>query len=92
MLPSVDETGGVTFRQILIYTSALLPVSLVPTMTGVAGAVYFFGALLLGVVFLVLGIMLARTRRNAHARTLFLYSLLYLPILLLVMALDRGPM
>jgi protoheme IX farnesyltransferase len=92
MLPGVDETGGVTFRQILLYTSALLPVSLVPTITGVAGAVYFFGALILGVIFLVQGIILARSHKNAHARMLFHYSLLYLPILLLVMALDRGPM
>jgi protoheme IX farnesyltransferase len=92
MLPGVDETGGVTFRQILLYTSALLPVSLVPTITGVAGAVYFFGALILGIIFLVQGIILARSHKNAHARTLFHYSLLYLPILLLVMALDRGPM
>jgi protoheme IX farnesyltransferase len=92
MLPSVDETGGVTFRQILLYTSALLPVSLIPTMAGVAGSIYFFGALILGSVFLMQGVVLARTRRNSHARIVFLYSLLYLPILLLVMALDRGPM
>jgi protoheme IX farnesyltransferase len=92
MLPVVDQTGSETSRQILLYTAALLPVSLIPTLTGVAGAVYFFGALLLGIGFLVYGGVLARSRQNAHAKWLFYYSLLYLPILFLVMALDRGPM
>jgi protoheme IX farnesyltransferase len=92
MLTVADETGRVTSRQILIYTAVLLPVSLVPTIAGVAGTVYFFGALLLGITFLAFGVFLARSHRNAHAKWLFYYSLLYLPILLLVMALDRGPM
>lgn len=89
MLTVVDPEGGSTSRQILIYTAALLPISLIPTMQGIAGGYYFFGALVLGLMFLAVGMVLAFTRKNKHAKYLFYYSLLYLPLLLLVMALDR---
>jgi len=89
MLTVVDPEGGSTSRQILVYTAALLPISLIPTLQGIAGTFYFFGALALGLAFLVLGVWLAFTRKNRHAKYLFYYSLLYLPLLLLVMALDR---
>lgn len=89
MLTVVDPSCASTGRQILLYTSGLLPVSLLPTTFGLAGSVYFFSALVLGVGFIVLGAMLARSRKNSDARKLFYYSLLYLPVLLLVLALDR---
>jgi protoheme IX farnesyltransferase len=89
MLTVVDPDCASTSRQILLYTALLLPVSLFPTIFHVSGIFYFYGALLLGLAFLGLGIMLAITRKNRHARYLFHFSLLYLPILLLVMAIDR---
>jgi protoheme IX farnesyltransferase len=89
MLTVVDPNGGSTSRQILLYTAALLPVSLIPTTQNLAGKPYFFGALFLGACFLAFGITLAVTRKNKHAKYLFYYSLLYLPILLLLMALAR---
>ncbi len=91
MLTAFDEDCSRTSRQILIYTAALVPLTLLPTMVGIAGFVYFFGAFVLGVGFLAFGLLLALgSRRNVHARWLFYYSLLYLPVLLLVMVLDRG--
>ncbi len=90
MLPVVDPSGASTNRQILIYTAALLPVSLIPTLFGIAGAVYFFGAFALGLAFLALGVRLALDRQNTNAKWVFHYSLIYLPLLLLTMALDRG--
>lgn len=90
ILSVLDKDGGTTSRQILLYTSALLPVSLLPTTIGLAGRAYFYGAFALGLAFLVLGIVLALTRRNKDAKHLFHYSLLYLPLLLLLMAIDRG--
>jgi heme o synthase len=90
MLPVVDSDGRATSGQILLYTAALLPTSLVPTLFGITGTAYFFGALLLGVGFLVFGLILARTRKNSHARWLFYYTLLYLPLLLLAMVLDSS--
>ena len=89
MLTVIDPECRATSRQILLYTTGLLPVSLLPTIFHVSGIFYFFGALVLGLGFIALGGMLAVTRKNKHARYLFHFSLLYLPILLLVMAIDR---
>lgn len=90
MLPVVDPTCASTSRQILLYTTALLPVSLIPTLFGIAGAVYFVGALVLGIVFVFFAVRLAIYRQNLNAKWVFHYSLIYLPLLLLIMALDRG--
>ncbi|HVZ41513.1 MAG TPA: heme o synthase [Candidatus Kapabacteria bacterium] len=89
ILSVLDRDGGSTSRQILLYTSALLPVSLLGTTIGMTGPYYFYSALALGVGFLALGLRLAFTRKNKHAKHLFYYSLLYLPLIMLAMALDR---
>lgn len=89
ILSVLDRDGGSTSRQILLYTSALLPVSLLGTAIGMTGPYYFYCALVLGLGFLGFGIRLAITRKNKHAKHLFYYSLLYLPIVMLAMALDR---
>ena len=90
MLPVLDPDGAATSRQILLYTAALLPVSLIPTLVGISGPVYFFGAVILGGTFLWLGFRFAVGRKNSQAKWVFHFSLAYLPILLLVMAID-GP-
>ncbi|HSE95388.1 MAG TPA: heme o synthase, partial [Methylomirabilota bacterium] len=56
MLPVVDPAGGSTGRQATLYALALIPVSLTPTLLGLTGGVYFFGALALGVAFLACGL------------------------------------
>jgi heme o synthase len=91
-LPVIDLEGESTNRQILCHTAALLAVSLLPTLLGLAGPVYFVAALLLGVGLLASGICLALESTLARARKLLLVSLIYLPVLLLVMALDRVPL
>lgn len=90
MLTVDDEDGSRTGKHILIYSAALLPVSLIPTLVGIAGEYYFFGALLLGLVFLVYCFRLALNKENSSAKQVFYFSLAYLPLLFLVMALDRG--
>ena len=88
MLPIVDPGGAATARQILVYATALLPVSLIPVFAGLTGPVFFFGALALGLVFIAAGFLFLQKRTNKSARTLFHFSLIYLPLLLLLMALD----
>jgi protoheme IX farnesyltransferase len=89
VLPVVDPDGASTARQSVLYALALLVVSLMPTLAGMAGPLYFFGALGLGVGFLAAGTRLAlRPESHAHAASLFRYSLLYLPVLCLLMALG----
>jgi protoheme IX farnesyltransferase len=90
-LPVVDRDGRSTGRSIVSNCFALLIVGLMPTLTGAAGSIYFFGALALGVAFLGCGIDLAISRSAGAARRLLFASLVYLPALLALMALDKIP-
>ena len=89
LLPVVDPEGGSTVRQIVGNALALIPVSLTPVLLGVAGVWYFYGALLLGVALAATCLRLARTRSRVHARGVLLASVIYLPVLLFLMALNR---
>lgn len=89
MLPVADAGGPATGRQIVLYSLALLPVSLLPTLLGMAGRVYFYGALALGLGFLGSGISVAVTRSNVHAKRLLQASIIYLPLLFGLLMLDR---
>jgi heme o synthase len=91
-LPVIEPGGSSTNRQIVSHCAALLAVSLLPTLLGLAGAVYFLVAFVLGVGFLVSGIRLAMESTLIGARRLLYASLIYLPVLLLMMALDRVPL
>jgi len=91
-LPVIEPDGESTHRQILIHCAALLVVSLLPTLIGLAGASYFVAAFLLGAGFIASGIKLAMAPTRSGARRLLFASLIYLPALLLVMALDRVPL
>lgn len=88
-LPVVEPNGESTGRQTLSYCMALLAVSLLPTLLGFAGSFYFLVALLLGLYFLACGVGLGMARSLTAARRLLFASLIYLPVLLVVMALDR---
>jgi protoheme IX farnesyltransferase len=90
MLPVVDPGGEVTARQVALATVALVPVSLVPTFLGLAGGIYFFGALGIGIVFVACALGLAFRRGQRSARRLLLASVTYLPALLALLVLDRA--
>jgi protoheme IX farnesyltransferase len=89
ILTVVDEAGVQTVKQVLLYSMILLPVSLIPAARGLTGNTYFFGAFLLGLVFVAFGVSLAVFRSKPHARRLFLVSILYLPALGVLMAWDK---
>ncbi|MEE8075297.1 MAG: protoheme IX farnesyltransferase, partial [Candidatus Binatia bacterium] len=88
-LPVVDPEGRSTGRQAVGFSLALLGVSLLPMLLGLAGIFYFMVALLIGFAFLAIAFRLAVYRSVEAARQLLFVSLIYLPVLLLVMALDR---
>ncbi|MBY0369336.1 heme o synthase [bacterium] len=91
ILSVVDMEGGKTSKQVLLYSSVLLPLSLLPTLMGVTGQIYFFGALLLGVWFFIVSVYLAIFRTKVYARKLFFVSIIYLPLLGILMAADLLP-
>ena len=87
---SINDDGGLsTFRQAALYAVALLPVSLVPTMVGVTGPAYFFGAAILSGWLVWVGVSALRDRSTSQARRLFLTSVWYLPALLGLMVVDK---
>ena len=88
-LPVVDPDGRRTARQIVLYASALIPVSLVPTLVGLTGGTYLVGAGLLGLGFLILALRFAASRTSNRARSLFLGSIAYLPLLWGLMIAER---
>jgi heme o synthase len=89
LLPVVDADGTSTERQIVTGCLALLAVSLLPTLIGVAGPVYFVGAFVLGAAFLALGARQALSPSAGSARRVLFASLLYLPVLLALLAFDK---
>jgi len=89
LLPVVDPGGGTTGRQILAHCLVLLPLSLVPTLLAVSGIVYFYGALLLGILLTACAVPILLDATARAARRMLLASVVYLPVLLALMALDR---
>jgi protoheme IX farnesyltransferase len=89
MLPVIEPDGRVTGQQIIAYTVMLVPVSLLPTVLGVSGKIYFVAALVLGLLFLASGVRAALSKSNQHARQLLMASVFYLPLLFGVMVLNR---
>src|SRR5437763_5418965 len=89
MLPPKDVDGRFTGREIFAFTLLLLPVSLMPVLLGQAGVVYLVGATLVGLAFLLCGARLAHSRSNALARSLVLASVVYLPLLFVLMMVDK---
>ena len=89
MLPVIEPDGKSTGRQAALYAVALLPLSLTPTLLGMAGNVYFAGALVLTLPFVGLSLRFAVTRAVLDARRLFFASIIYLPLLWMLMIADR---
>jgi protoheme IX farnesyltransferase len=89
MLTVIDPTGQSAARQILLYTLALIPAALAPTLLRILGPLYSLGALILSLGFLVQAVRLYRERTNVNARKLFYGSLIYLSTLIALMILDR---
>ncbi|HEY7087476.1 MAG TPA: heme o synthase [Tepidisphaeraceae bacterium] len=89
MLPCIDENQTLTSRMILLYAAALVPMSLLPAIIGMAGIFYYSAALLLGLAFFSFGVSCATTRTRNDARGLFFASIIYLPLLLGAMMFDK---
>jgi len=95
MLPVVYSDGRATAREILLYSIALIPVSMMPATIGMTGRLYLFGSLLLGLGFFYFGWRLSSAklpatapRSKAPARQLLQASVIYLPLLFALMMLN----
>ena len=84
-----DPDGRSTARQTLLYTVALLPVSIMPSAIGITGRAHLVGATLFGMLFLAAAWRFAREQTHPNARRLLLSSVLYLPAVLAVAVVDH---
>jgi protoheme IX farnesyltransferase len=89
MLPAVDPEGTRTGSQAISHAAALMAVSVLPFMLGVAGLFYLVSTLALGGVFLACAVIFRRELSGLSARRLFLASIVYLPLNLTVLVLDK---
>jgi protoheme IX farnesyltransferase len=89
MVPVRDHEGKRTFREILLTSALLVPVSLLPAVTGLAGAHYFFGALILGIMLVEVCLWAAAAKSNVRAKWLMHATVLHLPLLLGLLIYDK---
>jgi heme o synthase len=97
MLPVVDSDGKSTVWRILVYSAALIPVSILPVAWGMAGRVYLVGAILLGLALFRVSMGMAYPQLPAtaaaskpSARRLLRATILYLPALFVLMMANPG--
>ena len=90
MLSSIDPDGRRTGRRILIFTVILFGLSIVPVTSGLTGMLYLVGALVLGSVLLWFGFEAAFSRTTTAARHVLMASVVYLPLLLMLMVIDKN--
>lgn len=90
-IPMLPVTHGQrhTLLQMVLYTILLLAVSVMPFATGMSGAMYLIGALILGVMFLAYVVRLFRAYSDALARQTFGFSIQYLAMLFALMLVDH---
>jgi len=89
MLPADDPRGDVAFRQILGYSVALIPVSLLPTLLGMTGSIYFWMVTILGFAFLCFAWQVSRERTKTGARMLLHATVIYLPLVYALMVANK---
>ena len=89
LLPVLEPDGRRTGQQALLYAAALWPVSILPVLVGLGGLLYTIVATALGFAFIAIAALFARERSVATARRLFLFSILYLPLLWTALVIDR---
>ena len=90
LLPVIEPDGRSTGRQAVLYAAAMIPVSLLPTLIGLAGPRYMAAALALGAVVLWLAFTFAATRTHGTARRLFFATIIYLPLLWGALVIDHA--
>ena len=89
MLPVVEPEGKLTARQIVLFAIMLFPVSLAPFFLGISGFIFLVGAIVLGLWFVWASIRSARAKTKEQAKKLLMVSVIYLPLLFILMVADK---
>jgi protoheme IX farnesyltransferase len=89
LLPVLEPAGRRAGRQAVLYATALVPVSLVPSLIGLSASMYAATAMVLGLVLLLVAAQFARSRTDESARWLFVATITYLPLIWIAMIWDK---
>lgn len=89
LLPVIEPDGRSTGRQVVLYATVLVPISMLPAAVGLATVNYLVGAFTLGVILLFMSVEFSVKRDLATARRLFFGSIVYLPILWALLVFDH---
>ena len=90
MLPVIEESGSRTMRQIFWHLLLMIPLSFLPVIQGNLGIVYLVGVTIITFIFFLSALPLAKDRSNKSALLLLKASVLYLPVLLFIIIIDKG--
>jgi protoheme IX farnesyltransferase len=90
MLSCVDASGRRLFGQAILYSAALIGLTVLLHLVGLAGGIYLFGSVLAGAALMVASMRMWETRTHSDARRTLLVSVIYLPVLLLLLFVDAG--
>ncbi len=90
MLPVLQPDGRSTARQAVLFSAMLIPAAAAPFFLHMAGSLYLLGAVVGGVGMLFASVAFASERTDQRARRLFLGSIGYLPLLWVLLVLDRA--
>ena len=88
MLPVIEPDGKRMFNHILWFTVAMIPVSLIPAAIGMSGLIYFSGALISGIILLIISQNFIYSKSMIDARRLLRATVIYLPVLLTLIIMD----
>ena len=88
MLPSVSENLDSTLFQIVFFIMALIASTAGIYLLNLTSFLYMLGAVLLGVVFLIYSANVLFEQSNKRVKKLFLFSIIYLPLLMILIILD----
>jgi len=88
MLPTIEPDGKRTFKQILFFSWILVPISLIPVLTGLVGFIYFIGAFIAGILLYHVSKTFTKTHSLLDARKLLKATVIYLPVILLLIIID----
>jgi protoheme IX farnesyltransferase len=89
MLPKQGKVGQYTASQCVIYSSILIPLSMLPMVAGLGGWISFVGLLIGGIWMLYNSVLFLKDNSDANARKVMFASFVYLPLVLITLVLDK---
>ena len=90
MLPVIEPNGSRTIRQIFWHLSLLFPVCFLPFIIGMSGNIYLFGTTILTLLYFLSAIPMLKEKSSKNASLILKASVLYLPLLMVIIIIDKG--